>query len=263
MTILVPSTLQACHEGADIGGILYHITQFWDGGIVEQSLLAISAGYCWQGRWCDTWTTDIKAGNATRTLDVLTLSPSLNQCVLAPGYAGMVSMECVSIWILTPSPSSTLSTLSMPHWRAACVPYLISINKLRLPNLHVHIKPKGGWIGSVACAIIITRINGLGLANLRAANNSQGMKSKVARGTNHMKEIFHQSVSPWAHCAWWCLLSLQERECVRTLDMLWQECGAGSHAQWQPRQPQARGREWPYCCHLGSPRSKLKTKIRL
>lgn len=97
---------------------------------------------------------------------------------------------------MTPSPSSTLSILSMPHWRAACVPYLISINKLRLPNLHIHIKPKGRWAGSVACAIIITRINGLGLANLHAANKSQGMKSKVARGTNHMKEIFHQSVSP-------------------------------------------------------------------
>lgn len=78
--------------------------------------------------------------------------------------------------------------------------YLISINKLGLANLHIHINPTasqaGGWVGSAACAVIITRINGLGLANLHAANPNQGMNSKAARGTNHMKRILHHSVSP-------------------------------------------------------------------
>lgn len=58
---------------------------------------------------------------------------------------------------------------------------------LELPNLHIHTKPAASpWV------VITTRINGLGLANLHAANQSQGMNSKAIGGTNHMKGILQR-----------------------------------------------------------------------
>lgn len=83
----------------------------------------------------------------------------------------------------------------MLHRRTALVPHLIGTNKLELPNLHIHTKPTASparWV--VQGALITTKINGLGLANLHAANHSQGMNSNAARGTNRMKGILHHRV---------------------------------------------------------------------
>lgn len=77
-----------------------------------------------------------------------------------------------------------------------CVLHFISNNKLGLPNLHIRIKPTASreWVGSAVCTLIVTRINGLGVANLHAANHSRGMNSKAAGGTYHTKGILHRRV---------------------------------------------------------------------